>query len=220
MLSDTPLICTRIPPVGFDDTQVTYVYDQSSGDWTKAINNGESIQRNYDKSIMMKVTHTSGATGFPDDAKIVLVDPNHDADKMYSADFSANNTALLSQVGTATGYTNYNLNLSGFSGFSVCKMNDLMKVSTDSTATKNLVECRENETPTVIINDPDDTNNGKKLRMKTENETGAYAVKVTDWDGESFTKVAEDYYNGIYRNLEKSIFHKSLHLLNYTHSLL
>lgn len=205
--------------------KVTYVYDQSSTDWTKSINNGENVQRNYDKSVKVKVSHGDSSTGIPNDAYLVLVDPNHDADKMYSTSFTASNTALLSETSSATGSTTYSLNFSGFSGFTVCKMNDLMKVSTDSgAATKNLVECTGNQTPTVIINDPSDANYGKRLRVKTGNETGAYAVQVTGWDNNSFIKVEEDYYLSIFTKVntdDTTIYHyefdadKSFNDINY-----
>lgn len=179
--------------------KVGFTYQQSSSDWAKAINSGENVQRNYDKSLMLTVTHASG-TGIPLDSKMILVDPNCNKDLMYSADFSTGNTNLLSQRAVGTGSTTYDLNFSGFAGFDECKLNDLMKISIDTTAAasdKKLVACGANDTPTVIINDGSG-NDGLRLRAANNNETGAYAVKVTGWNDQAFGTLTEDYYISIF----------------------
>lgn len=190
--------------------KVTYSYEQSNEVWARSINNGENVQRNYQKKLMLRVTHASG-NGIPSDSQLILVDPNNNADRMYSAAFDSTSTALLEQTDYGSGFTMYDLKLTGFSGFTVCNMNDLMKVSVDTTATeKNLVECSSGQTATVIINDPSDPNYNKRLRLKQSGETGTYAVKVSGWDSNTFNVLDENYYISIFtkdNSSDNTIYH-------------
>ena len=211
--SETNLVENLGNPV---TVKLTYTYNQASSDWAKAINTGENVLRNYDKKIMLKVTHASNATGIPSNAQFVLVDPNNNTDKMSSEAFATSSTSILEVTdSTSVGYTQYNLKLSGFTGFSMCNLNDLMKISTDSSVAvtdRKLVECTSSDSRAIVyINDPSDPLYTKYLRPKTSSDTGTpYAIKVSGWAESTFTELEENYYLSIFTKpdgTDNTIYH-------------
>ncbi|MDO4862526.1 MAG: hypothetical protein Q4A05_00045, partial [Ruminococcus sp.] len=154
-----------------------------------AINNGENVLRNYKKEIIIKCPNLLS------NAMAVIVDPNNNSDIMRSGNFVSNGTgAMLTQTLDNT----YKLNIADSS--QVCKLNDLMKVSINSTATeKKLVSCSGSEA-TVMVNYPNDSS-VTYLRPATANELTnssivKYAVSVSDWGSKSLPE--ENYYISIF----------------------
>lgn len=187
--------------------KVTYTYWQTAPNWADAINGGESVYRNYDKILELK----SWGDLFPSDASIVMVDPNDNADKYYTDSLT---NVLTDGTVIDEGTKTYKLNLNSFSGFSVVKLNDLMTISLDTTATtKNLVEWVEGtdsaDSIVAVVNDGGE-NNGLKLRYKTGNETGTYAVNVELKDYQNNSDyVQENYYISIFtkEGTDNNIYH-------------
>ena len=194
--------------------KVTYTYQQNAAGWEDAINGGESVTRNYDKILSFQ----SYGNLFPDDAIIVLVDPNNDADKYYYRSFKeatvANNGVITDGIFTdgstdSTART-YKLDLSSFDGFMEPQLNDLMTISLDTseTATKNLTWWTEGDIEPIVayLNDENDTINcGKPLRMARSGETDRVAVKVALKSNQaSGGWVQENYYISIFTNADKT----------------
>lgn len=190
--------------------KASFVYIRDKDEWTAAINEGESVYRNYDgtrKYLMFKST----ATLFPSDAEVVLLDRNGDKDKSYYGKFAAaTNTAGAGEdpvynytngVMEPTGNNSYKLKFSNFSGFTVTKLNDMMTISLDSEATeKNLVidDNAPDSKVVAVINDGS-VNNGKKLRVAEEGDSAGakVAIKVTSLqDGKN--NIEETYYLSIF----------------------
>lgn len=175
--------------------KLTYKYDQGYTEWTKAINNGENVFRNYNKEIKIKCPNLLN------NAMAVIVDPNNNNDTMRSGNLVSSGTnALL----TAEGGGIYTLSVANSS--QVCKLNDLMKISIDGTATeKKLVSC-DASAATVMVNYPDNSS-VTYLRPATANELTnnsipKYAVKVEDWGTKSVPE--ENYYISIFTQENKS----------------
>ena len=188
--------------------RISYTYDQTPEEWEAAINSGESVYRYYRKQLEMM---TIG--GFPDDALIVLVDPNNDVDKYYYKDFKSTSFT------TDTSRENYYIfDLNSFQSFTYPLLNDLMNISIDSNpeSKKNLV---------VWVNgtdDPDDivakVNSGDEsgtfLRYKKSNETGTHAIKVSLKDYQKRDGcVQENYYLSIFtkeKPNDNEVYHYAL----------
>lgn len=175
--------------------KLTYKYDQGYAEWTKAINNGEKVLRNYNKEIIIKCPNLLSS------AMAVIVDPNNNSDTMRSGILNSSGTgALLTQTATNT----YKLTVADTS--QVCKLNDLMKISIDNTATeKKLVSCSASDA-TVMVNYPDNSS-VTYLRPATDNERTnnsiqKYAVKAEDWGTKSIPE--ENYYISIFTQEDKS----------------
>ena len=186
----------------------TYNYRQSAEEWAEAINSGENVQRNYDKELTFKATPGI----FPEGAQLVLVDPNNNADKYYTADFKGSDSVLQEPQTSVIGgveVTEYRLKLNAFDGFEVCKINDLMIVSldTDEETAKTLVEAADNEDCIVIINDGSE-NNGLRLRLAEEGETAEYAVSVSLPEEQEYPE--ENYYLSFFTkpdSADNNIYH-------------
>ena len=190
--------------------KASFVYIRDKDEWTAAINEGESVYRNYDGSRKY-LMFTPSATLFPEGAEIVLLDRNGDKDKSYYGKFAAATNTAGEGQDPVYSYTNglmepagdgiYKLKLSSFDGFAVCKLNDMMTISLDSEATeKNLVI--DNSAPdnkvVAVINDGSG-NNGDKLRVAEagDSEGSKVAIKVTSLqDGKS--NIEETYYLSIF----------------------
>ena len=175
--------------------KLTYKYDQGYADWTKAINNGEDVLRNYNKEIIIKCPNLLSS------AMAVIVDPNNNSDTMRSGNLVSSGTgALLTQTATNT----YKLTVANTS--QVCNLNDLMKISIDNTATeRKLVSCSASDA-TVMVNYPDNSS-VTYLRPATDNELTnnsiqKYAVKAEDWGTKSIPE--ENYYISIFTQEDKS----------------
>lgn len=188
--------------------KVTYTYRQNAEDWTAAINSGERVYRYYNKILEL----TSYGT-FPEDALIVLVDPNNNADKYYSMEFAEKNesSGVFVEARTEAGSTTYTMNMDAFTypdSFVYPTLNDLMTISLDDAATeKNLVEWDENDDPSEIVAEINDggSNDGMKLRLASEEEVGTrYAVSVSlkDYDSSSGF-LQENYYLSIFTKEDK-----------------
>ncbi|MBQ7153236.1 MAG: hypothetical protein IJR83_04775, partial [Clostridia bacterium] len=190
--------------------KVTYTYRQTAQDWADAINAGESVYRNYPKSLDIKAFRTDEQ--FPDDAIIVLVDPNGNADSFYygNFDYGHSGDVLLDKAEDA-GSRTYKLKLdsTAFTGLVQAKINDLITVSLDGDAeTKNLVAwVSGTDDPSEIVAVVNDggTDDGLVLRSKKGSETGTYAVSIAlkpyQNNGEY---VQEHYYISLYTKVDPS----------------
>ena len=224
--------------------KLTYTYQQIAGDWENAINGGENVFRNYNKLLYFKAANnTVGNTvvNFPENAKIVLVDPNDNADKFYSGDFAVengSNSGVFTQQDSTGADTVYRLDLSSFkdsegNSFTPAKLNDLMEITLqgeDYEGSKNLVECSADDENLVCI-----VRNGKKntvdgqdtyvdlpLRYKNaedgENET-YYAVDVSLKDYQNNGDyVQENYYISIFTkaDTDENIYHYEIESIDAT----
>jgi len=148
--------------------KLIYIYKQEADDWAAAINSGENIQRNYTKELTFKST----SNAFPNNSKLILVDPNGNSDKYYTADLSASSKVLTKyDEVTIQGVTTveYRLKLANFNNFSPIKLNDMMTISLDTSETIEKTLVSDNSNYTVIVNDGGD-NDGLKLRLETDAE--------------------------------------------------
>ncbi len=174
--------------------RITYTYRQSASDWESAINNGESVCRNYDKKLEFK----NYGDLFPADAKLVLLDPNDNKDKYYYADFSS----VIFSGKTDTTPPVYTMDLSSFTGYTKPYINDLLNITVNAEAEdKNLVECAANDANLVcIVRGGKQDGSDLPLRLKQDNETGAYAVSVSLKDNQKDNNgyVQEHYYLSIF----------------------
>lgn len=184
--------------------KVSYTYRQTAGEWADAINNGESVYRNYDKILTVK----SDGNNFPADAIVVLVDPNNNKDKYYTSGFKSGQGGILTNPDSAN---KYELRLSDFTGFDLVKLNDLMNI-TATAGSGNLVECGINDENLVCVVRNGKTVDGEPadlpLRYKnsTDNEnTTYYTVSVTLKDYQKNSGyVQENYYLSIFTKENKS----------------
>ena len=208
-------VCNLIENLGNPVTlKFTYTYRQKADEWADAINSGENVQRNYDKELTFKATPDI----FPDGAELVLLDPNNNADKYYTADFKGENSVLVEMQKSIIGgveVTEYRLKLSEFTGFEVCKINNLMTVSLDAEAeTKTLVAAAEGEACTVIINDGSE-NNGLRLRPAEDGEEAQYAVSVSLPEEQEYPE--ENYYLSFFTkpdSTDNKIYHYEISSTN------
>ena len=196
--------------------KATYTYRQTASDWTASINSGESVYRYY-----KKILELTAFGDFPDNAKVVLVDPNGDYDRYYYADLAEKSgSSGVFVYDRAEGSTKvYTLNPDDFSGFSYASMNDLMTISLDTTedVEKNLVEwvsgTDDPDDIVAIVNDGG-SYNGLKLRMAGSGETGKYAVSVALKNyHNNGTRVQENYYLSIFTKpdaKDTDIYHYAL----------
>lgn len=190
--------------------KVTYTYRQTAAEWADAINNGESVYRNYEKTLTVKATGNI----FPADAIIVLVDPNNNKDKYYTSGFKSGEGGILTNPDSNN---KYELKLSDFTEFDLVKLNDLMNI-TATEGSGNLVECGIDDENLVCVVRNGKTVNGEPvdlpLRYKnsTDNEsTIYYTVSVALKDHQSNNGyVQENYYLSIFTKENKpdtSIYH-------------
>lgn len=190
--------------------KITYTYRQTAAEWADAINNGESVYRNYDKTLTVKATGNL----FPADSIVVLVDPNDNKDKYYTSSFKAGEGGILTNGDSSN---KYELKLSDFSGFDLVKLNDLMDI-TATAGSGNLVECGIDDENLVCVVRNGKTVNGEPadlpLRYKnsTDNESTTYytvSVALKDYQKNS-GYVQENYYISIFTKENKpdtSIYH-------------
>ncbi len=194
-------------PVTF---KVTYTYQQEVSEWKAAINNGEDVYRNYEKKLNVKAFGNL----FPTNAKIVLVDPNNNADKHYTGSFT-NSSGVLS-IGSDNNNT-LTLNSTYFSGFDSVKINDLLSITVDNDAAaadKHLVECPESEATCAVRKYTDSTHNNVTLFLKYTEGQGDYAVNVTLKPNQhDVNYVQENYYLSIFtqeNTSDTNIYHYEL----------
>ncbi|MBQ8119578.1 MAG: hypothetical protein IJ172_02180 [Ruminococcus sp.] len=194
-------------PVTF---KVTYTYQQEVSEWKAAINNGEDVYRNYEKKLNVKAFGNL----FPTNAKIVLVDPNNNADKHYTGSFT-NSSGVLS-IGSDNNNT-LTLNSTYLSGFDSVKINDLLNITVDNDAAaadKHLVECPESEATCAVRKYTDSTHNNVTLFLKYTEGQGDYAVNVTLKPNQhDVNYVQENYYLSIFtqeNTSDTNIYHYEL----------
>ena len=190
--------------------KVTYTYNQDAQAWEDAINGGENVCRNYNKTLTIK----DNSNAFPANAIMVMVDPNNDVDKYYYTNFS---DAIDGSPESDGGIPVYKLNLNSttFSGFNLVNINDLLNISIDDTAgTKNLVEWVDGDEDPCIAIVNSGNNKGLKLRYKNDNDdanTTYYAVDVSLKDHQNNgTYVQENYYISIFTGTnisDNTIYH-------------
>ena len=204
--------------------RITYTYQQNAEAWEAAINSGENVCRNYDKVLSLE----NLTQNFPQDAQIVLLDPNNKLDKFYNGSFkSLSGGGVVTPPSGGTG-TGYQLELSLFTDptnnetFSPVMINDLLDITVNEYAAddeKNLVECPEISSELIaIVRNYTYMDNGVPrtkdlyLRYKHDDEpNGTYAVNVSLKDGQSAGGyVQEHYYISIFTKENKvdgNIYH-------------
>ena len=168
-----------------------YTYSRTAAEWQQAINEGEDVNRNYQKSLMFYKANTNNILQhFPGDTILTLVDPN-DNDKPYYAKMSAalsGNTLNLSafkETMTADGLGGYI-----FTGdsFTPVTLDSLMTIGVTASASGKFVKC-DNASATV-------TSNSQGYRLATDEELADNTVDKFDI---AVTAVhSESYYLSIY----------------------
>ncbi|MCR5055558.1 MAG: hypothetical protein K6B54_01455 [Clostridia bacterium] len=180
-----------------------YIYSRTPSEWADAINNGESVERNYNKTITLtKANNTSVLKYFPADTLLVLVDPS-------------DGRAYYSTIGIAMGYPGSgdietedlkNIDLSRFKSvmtvsgsnyqfsgdsFSPRKFSEMLNITVAAAPTGEgtLVKTSGSETATVFYN-------GEGYRPAddlelADNSVQKYTVTVT---GSENDRLEEDYY--------------------------
>ncbi|MBO4432111.1 MAG: hypothetical protein J5852_01130 [Clostridia bacterium] len=131
-----------------------YTYSRTSAEWAQAINDGEDVHRNYQKSLMFYKANTNDVLEqFPGDTILTLVDPS-DHDKPYYAKlsdaFTGGNTLNLSafkDTMAADGLGGYTF--SG-SNFAPQTLDSFMTLSAASAADGTMIPCTE-EYATVMV---------------------------------------------------------------------
>ncbi|MBR4910941.1 MAG: hypothetical protein IKZ47_06445 [Clostridia bacterium] len=174
-----------------------YTYSRTTSEWQQAINEGENVNRNYQKTLLFYKANTNNILQhFPGDTILTLVDPN-DNNKPYYANiseaFSGNtlNLGAFKDTMTADGVGGYT-----FSGdsFTPQTLGSMMTLSAASNASGTLVTC-SNDVATVIVPGAGGTSQGYRLATEAELEdTTITKYKVTV----SGTVKTEDYYLSVY----------------------
>ena len=61
-----------------------YSYFRTASEWQKAIENGDSLLRNYDKELLFRLASSDATEEIPDDTVLVLVDPQKNGKPYYA----------------------------------------------------------------------------------------------------------------------------------------
>ncbi|MBO4734726.1 MAG: hypothetical protein J5662_09640, partial [Clostridia bacterium] len=163
-----------------------YTYSRTASEWQQAINDGEDVNRNYQKSLMLYKANTNNILqDFPGDTILTLVDPN-DGDKPYYAKLSSAlsgttlNLSAFKETMTADGLGGYT-----FSGdnFTPVSLDSLMTISVTGSASGKFVTC-DDASATVSVS-------GQGYRLATDEEiadngVSKYSLTVTAVRPESY----------------------------------
>lgn len=163
-----------------------YTYSRTAAEWEQAINEGENVNRNYQKKLMFYKANTNNILEqFPGDTIFTLVDPNNN-DKPYYAKlsdaFSGNtlNLSAFKETMTDDGLGGYT-----FSGdnFAPVELDKLMTITATSGPSGTFIACADAEA-TV-------TANSQGYRLATEEELAdgsitKYSIEVSDVRSESY----------------------------------
>ena len=181
-----------------------YTYSRTAEEWAQAIDAGEDVNRNYEKSLLFYKANTNDLLeAFPGDTVLTLVDANNNNKPYYaklSDAFSGNRLELsaFKETMTADGQGSYT-----FSGdsFTPQTLQELMTLSvTQDNANGTLVTCDAADATVIVA--------GQGYRTATDEELansgiGKYTVSVTDVR-------TEDYYLSIYTEsnaINDELFH-------------
>ena len=149
-----------------------YKYARTMTEWKDAINGGDSVMTNYYKGLTL--------TGsFPSNAKLVLVDPNN-YDKHYYLDTPPTGS----------------IDLESFSGYSPAPLNNLMKVTVETSGSGKLVLTANNGTSSTdaTVKGTD----GKYYKYDPTSSSTKYAVTNVQPIDSSNTEITEIYYLSVF----------------------
>lgn len=181
---------TKLAFESFDAPVTTYFkysYYKTADEWSKMLNNGDSLLWNFDKELYLLGENAAASGVLTDNTKLTLIDVNN-GDKTYHS------TASGADFDKATG----KLDLTKIGGFKSITMNDILlkyaTVSATEAADGTLVEADE-KTATVKTSD------GKYYRPAEEDDTEAtkYSISVTkndttELDNSERMIISESYY--------------------------
>ena len=204
--------------------EARYVYQRDENEWKQAAENGESLLRSIPKTwdISDQATHH----GFPEDTKMVLIDPNNGNKAYYSSVsggqvYGSEATVVTDQ--TEPGgivsklYLNRFVDLTGNDKFTSTQLNDYFDITlvTSNATDGKFVPCSDqtNHTDATICG----TYNGTKiwLKPKTDETTGsfynistmAYKSTAPTIVNGSKTYLKEDYYVTIFTENDGNLYH-------------
>ena len=181
-----------------------YTYSRTAAEWAQAINEGEDVHRNYQKSLMFYKANTNNILQqFPGDTILTLVDPS-DNDKPYYAKLSdalsggnTLNFSAFKETMTDDGLGGYTF--SG-SNFAPQTLESLMTLSASSGAGGTMVPCTD-EYATVVVG-----SQGYRLATDEELADGG----VTKYTISVSAVRSEPYYLSIYTEsnaINDELFH-------------
>ena len=179
-----------------------YSYLRSVEEWQTAINNGESVLRNYDKKLSMVKSSTNH---MPNDTILVLVDPSRGGKPYY---------ARFSQVyNTSTGV----LSLSGFrevlddntsAAFSPINLCEMLDLTASGNAFGVFVQCSAGQATVKVGND--------YYRIATDSDTDLQHYDITVGGSNNvttgFLDMEEPYYISFFTDASNSnnIYHYTI----------
>ena len=196
-----------------------YTYLRTIEEWQAAINNGESLLRNYDKKLMLDKVGTFGNEKLPDDTIVVLVDPNRGGKPYYArlSDVYNSSTEILSLSGFREELDN-----SSSAAFTPVTLNSLLNLTPTLDASGLFVNCSEETDATVTIgeyhyrlaedNAEDNAKDHYSITVNGTNEL--HTVKKSS--GETYTvstlKLEEQYYISFLTEADSSnvLYHYTL----------
>ena len=121
-----------------------YTYSRSAAEWSAAINEGEKVNRNYQKKLLFYKANTNDILkSFPPETVLVLVDKNRGGKPYYSTvgDALFGNTLSLSAFREGFNRSGGTVTLSGES-FSPLDLGDMLSLSVSQTGSGDkLVKC-------------------------------------------------------------------------------
>ena len=178
-----------------------WTYRQTQEEWLQMLEGGESLLRNFDKKLQITDQFNNG---LPAGSRMLLVDANNN-NRVYYADPYTN------AYNRSTGF----INLNGFSGYTLCELNDFFTITMESTPSPN-TDDKKTYTRVVLSEGVENTEANYRIAGATfraadgnyykpnDEGTGEYVIKTFSMkegmtgeyeeDGDTYTGIAENYY--------------------------
>ena len=189
----------------------SYTYSRTPAEWTDAINGGESVERNYNKQLLItKASNSSYLKYLPGDTVLVLVDPADGGKAYYStvalalgypssdlaAIEAANKTTLnLSAFKSEMSVVSPGVYSFGGDSFVPKNFDEMLDITVSADPDGTLVVAGSGETATV-------TYNGVGYRPAEESDTGTkYKATVA---GDEAYRLVEEYYLSVMTDGDES----------------